>query len=199
MLSKVIYGYLSYFLWGIMLRRTMKIAMVLLAVLSAIALSFLGVFLALWMQRPIIYYEINGLPSTIQTSDFPITVHISLQNRGALTVPLQLTIRVPGEANVTVDNFEPWMQQPTLNQLVLNVNATGNMENAVTYPVKIYTTQDEFTIQYRIQDASDASSLNGMISHNFLEEHPADSVYDRYTKGEDSVYQLTIQGLPPAA
>jgi hypothetical protein len=123
-------------------------------------------------------------------------VGLNFQNRGSIDTTLHLVVRVT-DANITVDNLEPWIACNG-TQAIFNVAAQMHMENSATYYVNILPIGNpkNFTITYTIEDISNSFSINGLISHLFLEQHGYYPTYAVYDQTNGNVYQLVKQQYP---
>jgi hypothetical protein len=155
-----------------------------------IILAIIGILGAAWTVRPIVDYYMSGIQDSYQSSTYtPLKVGLNFKNRGGIDALLHLVVRVT-DANITVDELEPWIDCNG-TQAVLNVNAQMHMENSATYYVNILPigNPENFTITYTIEDVS-GFSINGVISHLFLERTNYYPTYAVYNQTSGNVYQL---------
>lgn len=145
-----------------------------------------------WSMRPIVDYNIaeEELPTSFSLSYYPLTVSLRFRNRGNIDASLKLVVTVTN-ANVTVDYLnEPWVETSEA-KVKLYILATKNKETFSSYEVRVYPVGNplNFTINYTIEDVSDFWSINGMISHLFLEPHGTHPTYVVYNKTDEDKYQ----------
>jgi len=166
-------------------------------ILVTIILFILGVLGAGWSQRPIIDYYIDGLKDNFTFYGYPMGINLMCRNRGNIDASLKLIVTV-ANANITVDSLEPWIEYNE-TQVKFNVAAIAHMETYSSYAVNIYPVGEpqNFTITYTIEDTSGALSINGMISHLFLEPHSYSPVYAVYNKTATDTYEWLKQIINP--
>ena len=160
-----------------------------ITLIVTIALAVLGMAGAGWSQRPIIDYDIARLENTHDASYYPMEIALRIRNRGDVDASLYLIAKVTN-ANITVDNPEPWIEL-NQTQVRFKVSVMSNMENYGEYVIKIRPVENaqNFTISYTIEDRSNPVSINGMISHLFLEPHGYSPTYAFYNKTDSNNYQ----------
>jgi len=175
------------------LRTSIKVTIILFIV--GLVVTLLG---AAWQQRPIIDYDMSGIPDTYNFQYSSMIVTLRVRNRGNTDASLDLVVTV-SEANMTVDKLEPWI---TYNetQVKFHVAAIAHMETYSTYSVNISPVGDpqNFTITYTIEDTSNSLSINGIISHLFLEPHGYSPVYAVYNKTDINTYEWLKQITQPS-
>ena len=150
------------------MRRNLQIIVIVLAILSLL----FGLIGAGWSQRPIIDYTMEGLPDNIDFGYQTLRVSLKYRNRGDIDASLLLVLTVT-DANITVDTIEPWIDYNE-TQVKFHVTVISHMEGYANLEVSIVPLENaqNFTITYTFEDASDSWSINGIISHSFLEAHP---------------------------
>lgn len=158
----------------------------LLATIIIFIISLAG---AGWSQRPIIDYYMGGLPDSFTLHGYSMTANLKYQNRGNIDASLKLIVTVTN-ANITVDELEPWIEYNE-TQVKFSVPATSHMETYSIYSVNIYPVgnSQNFTITYTIKDTSNGWSINGMISHLFLESHNYFPTYAMYNRTDVDTYE----------
>jgi len=158
-------------------------------ILVTIILFIITLLGAGWSQRPIIDYYMDGLEDSFTFHGYPMIVNLKYQNRGNIDASLKLVITVTN-ANITVNSLEPWIEYNE-TQVKFNVAAISHMETYSSYAVNIYPVGDpqNFTITYTIEDTSNGLSINGMISHLFLEPHGYSAVFALYNKTDTNTYE----------
>jgi hypothetical protein len=166
------------------LRTAIKVTIILFIV--GLVFTLLG---SGWSQRPIIDYKMDGLEDNFTFHGYSMTVNLMYRNRGNIDASLKLVVTVTN-ANITVDSLEPWIEY-NKTQVKFNVAAIAHMEAYSSDAVNIYPVGNpqNFTITYTIEDTSNALSINGIISHLFLEPHGYSPVYAVYNKTATDTYE----------
>jgi len=175
------------------LRTSVKVTIILFIV--GLVFSLLG---AGWSQRPIIDYYMDGLKDSFTFHGYSMTINLKYQNRGNIDASLKLVVTVTN-ANITVNSLEPWIEYNE-TQVKFNVAAIGHMPTYSSYAVNIYPVgiPQNFTITYTIEDTSNGLSINGMISHLFLEPHGYSPIFALYNKTDTNTYEwLKARGHYP--
>lgn len=160
-----------------------------ITILVTVIIFVIGLAGAGWSQRPIIDYYMSGLQDSFTFHGYSMTVNLKYQNRGNIDASLKLVVTVTN-ANMTVNDLEPWIEYNE-TQVKFNVAATSHMDAYSSYAVNIYPVGDpqNFTITYTIEDTSNGWSINGMISHLFLEPHNYFPTYAMYNRTDTDTYQ----------
>jgi len=153
-----------------------------ITLLVTVIIFVIGLAGAGWSQRPIIDYYMTGLQDSFTFHGYSMTAILNYRNRGSIDASLKLIVTVTN-ANITVDKLEPWIEYNE-TQVKFYIAATSHMETYSTCSVNIYPAGNpqNFTITYTIEDTSNGWSINGMISHLFLESHnyfPTYAVYNQ--------------------
>jgi hypothetical protein len=166
------------------MRHGREIGILVTIILFAITLAGAG-----WSQRPILDYYMSGLPDSYNSAyGTPIRVDLMYRNRGSVDCSLKLIVEVKN-ANVTVDNVEPWIEYNT-TEVKFDITAIGHMENYGSYQVKILPVgqPQNFTITYTFEDVT--GGINGIISHGFFEAHPYFPTQAVYNRNGADTYEL---------
>ena len=175
------------------MRTSIKVTIILFIV--GLVFTLLG---SGWSQRPIIDYYMDELKESFTFHGYPMTVLLKYQNRGNIDASLKLVVTATN-ANLTVNSLEPWIEYNE-TQVKFNVAAIAHMVTYSSCAVNIYPVGDpqNFTITYTIEDTSNPLSINGMISHLFLEPHGYSPVYAVYNKTATDTYEWLKQIMQPS-
>ena len=153
-----------------------------ITIFVTILFSIIGLAGAGWSQRPVVDYYMSGLSDTFNADWGSMTVNLRIRNRGSIDARLLLVITVTN-ANLTVSKLEPWIEYNE-TQVKFHVTAIAHMDSYSSYEIEVYPTGEphNFTMTYTIEDNSNFWSINGMISHLFLEPNgyfPTSAFYNR--------------------
>jgi hypothetical protein len=166
-------------------------------IIVTVVLFIIGLIFTLlgagWSQRPIIDYKISTLPGSFNFEHGSMKLDLEYRNRGSIDSSLNLVITVT-DGNVTVDQPEPWMEG-NQTQRKFHVAAMGHMDTYSSQAVNVSPVGDpqNFTITYTIEDTSDGWSINGIISHLFLEAHSYYPTQVIYYRTSASTYELPMK------
>jgi hypothetical protein len=160
-----------------------------ITVLVTIIIFVISLAGAGWSQRPIVDYYMDGLKDSFTLHGYPMTINLKYRNRGNIDASLKLIVTVTN-ANITVNELEPWIEYSE-TQVKVNVAAISHMDAYSSYSVNIYPVGNlqNFTITYTIEDSSNFLSINGVISHLFLESHGYFPTYVVYNKTDTDTYE----------
>lgn len=168
-----------------MSRKTLQLIAILLTVIGLL----LGLIGAGWSQRPIVDYKMDGLLDVVDYQYGVLRVSLKYRNRGNIDASLKLVLTVVN-ANITVDKIEPWIEYNE-TQVKFHVAPKSHMETYSTQEVKVYPVENAqyFNITYTFEDISNVWSINGMISHTFLEPHPYFPIRVMYNQTDTNTYE----------
>ncbi|MEM3731208.1 MAG: hypothetical protein QW667_04115 [Candidatus Bathyarchaeia archaeon] len=160
-----------------------------ISLLVTIIIFIIGLAGAGWSQRPIIDYYMDGLEDNFTFRGYPMTINLKYRNRGSIDASLKLVVTTIN-ANITVDKTEPWIEYNE-TQVKFNVAAISHMDVYASHSVNIYPVGNphNFTIKYTIEDSSNYWSINGVISHLFLESHGYFPTYVVYNRTDTNTYE----------
>jgi hypothetical protein len=171
-------------------------AAVLSIVLMISFLAFAG-----WAFRPVIEYSLETLPDSINFSyGVPMIVDLFYRNDGNIDADLNLTLTATNSNVLIIDLVTNGTGSDPYFVVVSNssqgaVHVSGNMAIAHSHGgiqvvhVYPYGNPPNFTIKYTVVDTSPIFSMNGLISHLFLERR-GNLTEAVYVRTGDYQYQL---------
>lgn len=166
----------------------------IVAIILIIVLAVVGFAVAGWSERPIIDYSLTTLPDNYDSSNSSLMfISIGYDNRGDMDAAINLIVTVTN-ANIT-SFWNSTYEKSNGTQAVIYMadnrarahSPFGDGGDLIVQPIG---NPQNFTITYTIEDVSPVFSINGIISHLFLEQHGNSPTIAVYNRTETTHYQL---------